>query len=138
MAVSQSKAGSISGLRVLIVEDEPLLAMCLGEVIEGEGGVIAGTAYSIAEAQTLVAAAEFDVAVLDLNLHGQPVGVIASAIIARGNRIIFSTGCSASAVPAEFAGWPVLSKPYSDVAVLAALAQADNRPALSLETDVAA
>ena len=124
MDPDERNTASLNGLRVLIVEDEPLLALCLGEVIEAEGCIVAGTAHTVAEAVNLVATASFDVALLDLNLHGKPVGTIAAAIIDRGCAIVFSTGSGASDVPAAFRGWPVLCKPYKDEAVLVALATA--------------
>ena len=121
MDVGEQDTASLSGLRVLIVEDEPILAMCLSEAIEGEGCVVVGTAHTVVEALALVATALFDVALLDRNLHGQPVGSIAAAIVDRGCAVVFSTGSGASAVPAMFQGWPVLRKPYKDEDVFAAL-----------------
>ena len=115
---------TLTGLRVLIVEDEPLLALCLGEVVEAEGCVVVGTASTVAEATTMVATATFDVALLDLCLHGRPVGAIATAIIERGCGVVFSTGSGASDVPAAFQGWPVLCKPYKDQDLFAALTSA--------------
>ena len=124
MQPCERNTASLTGLRVIIVEDEPFLALCLGEVIEGEGCVVAGTAHTVAQALALVATASFDVALLDLSLHGKPVGSIAAAIIDRGCAVVFSTGSGASDVPAAFQGWPVLCKPYKDKAVFAALAAA--------------
>ena len=109
---------------MLIVEDEPLLALCLGEVIEAEGCIVVGTAHTVAQATNLVATASFDVALLDLNLHGKPVGSIAAAIIDRGCAVVFSTGSGVSDVPAAFKDWPVLCKPYKDEAIFTALAAA--------------
>ena len=124
MDAAHRNAACLTGLHVLIVEDEPMLAICLGDVIEAEGCVVAGTVGTVAGALALVATAAFDVAILDLNLHGEPVGPIAAAIVRGGHAVVFSTGSGASDVPAEFQGWPVLCKPYSDEAVFAALASA--------------
>ena len=117
-------AANLVGLRVLIVEDEPLVAMSLSEVIEAEGCIIAGEAGTIADALAIVATATFDVAVLDLNLHGKQADEVASAILLRGRAVVFATGSGASGVASKFHGWPILCKPYTDEAVLASLAGA--------------
>ena len=122
MDVPAQNVATLTGLRVLIVEDEPLLALCLGEVIEAEGCIVVGSAGTVATALALVATATFDVAVLDLNLHGQPVDEVASAILRGGRTVVFATGAGKAGVPAKFQGLPVLCKPYSDEAVVAALA----------------
>jgi len=121
MNTDEQTTASLTGLRVIIVEDEVLLAMCIRETIEDEGGIVAGTAQTVDQAATLVSIAEFDVAILDLCLHGKPVGTIAAAIVGRGCAVIFSTGSNASDVPVEFQGWPVLCKPYMEKDIVAAL-----------------
>lgn len=125
MTASASEV-TMAGLRVLIVEDEPLLAMCLGEVLEDGGCVVVGTVGRLAEAVARVAAGGFDVAVLDLNLYGESSAPVATALVRGGNGVVFATGSTAAEVPAEFRDWPVLCKPYRDSDVLTALAAARN------------
>lgn len=127
MAQPDTIASVLTGLRVIVVEDEPMLAMCLVEILEDEGCIVAGTASTVAEALILVATLPFDVAVLDLNLHGQTSEPVASAILQAGRAIVFSSGSGGAGVPAEFQLWPVLSKPYNDDALVAALAVAFKR-----------
>jgi CheY-like chemotaxis protein len=124
LETAERKAACLIGLRVFIVEDEPMLALCLGEVLEDEGCLVVGTASTVSEALEAVATAIFDVAILDLNLHGKPVDLIAAAIVRGGRGLVFSTGSQASACPTGFHGWPVLHKPYRDEAMLAALRSA--------------
>jgi CheY-like chemotaxis protein len=124
MAELDPGATRLTGLRVVLIEDEPILALCLSEVIEEHGGVVVGAEDSVAAALQLVSTAQFDIAVLDLNLHGERVDGIARALSAGGHAIIFSTGSGPSDIPAEFQGWPVLTKPYSDDALLDAFALA--------------
>ncbi len=119
-----SKENLLSGLRILIVEDEPLIALCLGQAVEDEGCVVVGTCATVAESLALIATATFDVAVLDLNLHGEAATEVAAAVLRAGSAIVFATGSSASDVPEEFQAWPVLMKPYSDLEVLSAIAAA--------------
>ena len=124
MDAPSANAPSLTGLRVLIVEDEALLALCLSDSLEEKGCVVVGTAGTVDEALALLANTDFDVTILDLNLCGKPVDEVATAIIERGRAIVFSTGSGPSSVPGEFQGWPVLSKPYLDEAVFVALATA--------------
>ena len=121
MDAEEPASVALKGLRVLIVEDEPLLAMCLADVIETEGGVVVATARNVAQAESLVKTESFDVALLDLSLHGKPVGSIAAAIIDRGCAIVFSSGSRVSDVLTAHPNWPVLFKPYKDEEMLAAL-----------------
>ncbi len=124
MNVAEPNMPSLKGLRVLIVEDEPIIAMCLGELIVDEGCVLVGTAETVAKALLMAKTEDFDVALLDLNLHGETVAPVASAVLERGGAIVFSTGALASEVPVAFKAWPVLCKPYQDEDVLVALATA--------------
>ncbi len=123
------KENSLTGVRILIVEDEPLIAMCLSELVKDEGCVVVGICATVAESLALIATTSFDVVVLDLNLHGEPVTSIASAVLQAGKAIVFATGSSASDVPADLQAWPALTKPYSDQAVLSALSTALRLPA---------
>jgi DNA-binding response OmpR family regulator len=119
-----SDVSALDGLRVIIVEDEAMLALCLSEVVEDEGCVVAGVAETVAEARTLAATATFDVAIIDLHLRGQQAYDVAASIIRNGHAIIISTGSDASKVPAEFHEWPILRKPYNDVAIFSAIKSA--------------
>ncbi|HEY1929163.1 MAG TPA: response regulator [Caulobacteraceae bacterium] len=101
----------LSGVRLLIVEDAVLLAMELEDGL-GEMGVhVVGTAASLAEAQRM-ANLSFDVAILDVNLNGEPVISVAQALAQREIPFIFATGGDASDAPEGF-GAPVVSKPYN-------------------------
>ena len=111
MDLSESDACALAGLRVIIVEDEAMLALCLGEIIEGEGCLVIGTAATLGEALFLAETATFDLAIIDLHLHGQQTNEVAASIIRSGHAIIISTGSDAFEVPAEFHEWPVLRNP---------------------------
>lgn len=130
MVKSNTTASILAGLRVIVIEDEPMLAMCLVDTVEDEGCVVVGTATNVTDALALVATSAFDVAVLDLNLYGQTVGAVASAIVQAGRAIVFSSGSGEAEVPTGFQTWPVLSKPYTDAALFAALAPIARRIAL--------
>ncbi len=124
MDSSESDACALAGLRVIIVEDEAMLALCLGEIIEGEGCLVIGTAATLGEALFLAETATFDLAIIDLHLHGQQTNEVAASIIRSGHAIIISTGSDAFEVPAEFHEWPVLRKPFANAAICAAIKSA--------------
>lgn len=124
MESNETDASALAGLRVIIVEDEAMLALCLREVIEDEGYVVAGMAETVAEARTLAETAAFDVAIIDLHLHGEKADDVAASILGSGRAIIISTGSEATEVPARFHAWPVLRKPYKDIAIFSAIKSA--------------
>lgn len=111
--------------RVLIVEDELLIAMVLEDILDLLGCTVAGHATTLAEADALVAANDVDVAVLDVNLGADPVYPLADRLRAAGIGIVFATGSHRSQLPERFADCPVMEKPYAFPAVEAALQALD-------------
>jgi CheY-like chemotaxis protein len=100
--------------RVLIVEDEALVAMLLEDMLIDAGYAVSGTASAIAQALELVAdgAKDFDVAILDVNLRGQPIFPVAEALAAAGKPFVFATGYGAGSLPEAWRGRPTLQKPF--------------------------
>lgn len=110
-----------SGVRVLVVEDEPLIALELEDMLTELGCSVAGRAARLAPAVRLAADLEFDVAVLDVNLGEARVTPAAEVIAGRGIPIVFTTGYGETqreAFRATKAGCVVVNKPY-DTATLA-------------------
>jgi CheY-like chemotaxis protein len=97
--------------RVLLVEDEALVAMAMKEMLVELGFEVLG-AYSKA-ADAMVAATDQDInaAILDVNLGGELIYPVADLLIAKGVPIIFVTGYGAETIDCRFAGVPVLQKP---------------------------
>lgn len=104
--------GALTGMRVLVVEDEMLVSMLLEDMLADFGCDIVGPAASIAEALPLATDAQIDVAVLDMNLGGQPVFPIADALKARGVPYIFASGYGQSGLSDDHRGAPLLQKPF--------------------------
>lgn len=104
----------LEGLRVLIVEDETLIAMMLEDLLEGIGCRIAGAAATVAQALDQLAAlgGQVDVAVLDVNLGGEKVYPVADALAARGVPFMFATGYGTSGVSDRYPERTVIAKPY--------------------------
>lgn len=113
---------SVHGRRILVVEDEILIAGELANDIEELGGLIVGPAYSVAEAMTLSASEEIDAAILDINLGGKEVFPVSDQLVQRGIPFIFHTGTVKGPVALKlYDGVPVISKPSLTVDLLQAL-----------------
>lgn len=114
---------SILPKSVLIVEDEPLIAMMLEDFLDVLGHRCAGTAESVADGLAAVAAGGVDAAILDLNLRGGEQSTpVADALAARGIPFLFATGGSGDAIPAAHRNRPTLPKPFTMEGVEQALA----------------
>jgi CheY-like chemotaxis protein len=103
----------LKGRRVLVVEDEMMIAMLVEDMLSDLGCAVVGPAHGLASALDLAqATAELDVALLDVNLSGQPVFPVADALRARNIPIIFCTGYGDAGLRDADRGAPVLQKPY--------------------------
>lgn len=107
--------------RVLIVEDEALIAMVLEDMLDTLGHLVVSSPATYAEADAAISAGGFDVAILDVNLGREPVFPLAERLQAAGTPIIFATGSHRDSLPAIFAAVPVLEKPYAVSSVESAL-----------------
>ena len=113
---------SLAGRRILVVEDELLVAMTLEETLGSERCVIVGP-FSRVEAGLKAAREEpLDAGVLDINLAGARVDPIASALAERNIPFVFTTGYDRSMLPAGHADRPALMKPFTPARLIEALA----------------
>ena len=111
----------LSGRRVLVVEDETLVAMLVEDTLLDAGAQVMGPVATVAEALLLLEREMPEFAVLDLNLAGETSEPIADALLARGVPFVVASGYGASGVPSKHAGVPVLAKPYAPEDLTAAL-----------------
>lgn len=124
-----SQNQNLAGLRVLIVEDELLVAMDYEEMLRHAGCVVIGPVARQAKALALLERGPPDVAVLDLNLAGERSTPLAEALAARGVPFVIVTGYSEK-TPGDpvLAGAPRLAKPVRPkelVQAIAAIARAN-------------
>ena len=117
----------LEGVRVLVVEDEPLVAMLLEDMLSDLGCTVVAVVGTVAEAVGQANGAALDAAILDVNLGTQSSGPVAEALSARGTPFVFATGYGESGVPEAFRGRPALQKPYGMQDVARLLAQAVGR-----------
>jgi DNA-binding response OmpR family regulator len=97
--------------RILIVEDEPLIALILEEVLIDAGFAIAGVAGKLDKALALVESDACDAAVVDANLMGVSASPVAIALAARGLPYIVMSGYSPDQMRGEYPRAIFLSKP---------------------------
>ena len=110
------------GRRVLVVEDEPLIAMLLEDMISDFGAEVAAVADSVPAALEHVAdGTPLDLAVLDMSLRGRAVDPVADALADRGVPFIFASGYGVHGATGRHTSAPVLSKPFQRDALEQAL-----------------
>lgn len=109
----------LSGRRVLVVEDEFIIALDVQRMMEEAGASEVTVAYSIEEARDLLAKGiHFDMGVVDLKLGGQDARPLIGELRDRNIPLIVATGFDAGL---EIEDTVVISKPYSDETVLSAI-----------------
>ena len=111
------------GKRILVVEDEAIIAMMVEEMLIDLGASVVGPAQSISVARNLIETALIDAAVLDVNIRSDRIDPIAELLRARRIPFVFATGYGARASSAK-TGELVLEKPYTSDRLLGALIHA--------------
>lgn len=99
--------------RILVVEDEALVAMQLEDMLGELGHEVAASCARLDEAVATAQTVVCDMAVLDINLAGQKSFPVAEALKSRGVPFLFATGYGGSILPPALAGTQILHKPYS-------------------------
>ena len=122
---SQAKTGK----RIFVVEDESMIRMLLDGMLEDLGYTMTAEAGAIDEAMALAKQADFDAAILDVNLHGKPITPVVEILVERGLPFVFSTGYDLRGVPEPYRSKPALQKPFRSDALAQALAGLTEKPA---------
>ncbi len=124
-----SEAKAAVGRRVLVVEDESMIRMLLDGMLSDIGYTMTAEAGVLDEAMALAKREEFDVAILDVNLHSVPITPVAEILTQRGLPFVFATGADLRGVPEAYRGHPILQKPFRVEELQRALQVAVSKPA---------
>jgi CheY-like chemotaxis protein len=119
----------LAGCRVLVVEDEFMIAMLIEETLVDHRCVVVGPVTNLIEAIGVARQAMVDIAVLDVNLRGEKVYPVAELLEERGIPFILLSGYGKDAIPADRPAWRACSKPFSPNDLMALLVeQLTSRP----------
>jgi CheY-like chemotaxis protein len=100
------------GLRILLIEDEPIVAVLAEDLLGAIGCTVVATAATVAEANKAIAEQRFDIAMVDINLGGEDGLIAADALKARQIPYLVTTGYDTRDSAHAHAAAPVLTKPY--------------------------
>jgi len=115
---------SLKGRRVLVVEDDPMVAMLLVDMLDAIGCEIVAVASRLEDALEKAQSLSFDVAILDINLAGANTFHVAELLSKRGIGFVFATGYGNAHLPPDLANAPVLQKPFVERDIAQALRRA--------------
>jgi CheY-like chemotaxis protein len=110
---------SLAGKRMIVIEDEPLVAMDLESCLAAAGCEVVGTAGTVRDARTVCAEVACDAALIDVNLAGQPVDELAAALAKRNIPFAFVTGYGRQALPQGFRDALMVTKPFDEATLIA-------------------
>lgn len=113
--------------RLLVVEDELLVALDIESILTEAGMVVVGPAASAAEALELIASTAFDAALLDANLHGEPINDVAAALVERRIPFAYVTGYGRESLPPGFEA-TIITKPFDANQLVSATRELLARP----------
>ncbi len=113
----------LSGKRILVVEDEPILAMCVEDMLRDMGCIVVGPALRLDEAEILARSEAVDGAVLDVNMGEGLSFPVADILLHRKIPFCFSTGYGEAGIALGYEMAPVLQKPYREDRLITILRQ---------------
>ena len=105
--------GDLNGLRILVVEDEAAISLLLEDMLLDFGCEVIGPAARLAAALEAVERETVDLAILDVNVAGEPIYPVAEALVQRRIPFVFSTGYGSAGIKDSYRDRPVLQKPFA-------------------------
>jgi CheY-like chemotaxis protein len=120
--------------RALVAEDTLLVLIALEMILEQHGIQVVGPASTVGEALALAETAAADIAILDVNLHGEMIFPVADCLIGRGIPVIFTTGYTLKdSLPPHLQTVPTIRKPYKAKDLMELVGQAFGLSDMKLE-----
>lgn len=113
---------TLSGLKVLVAEDEMLISMMIEDMLLDSGCIVVGPFADVPSALKAARTEAFDAAVLDVNLNGVMIYPVAEAVAARAIPFVLMSGYGQDAVPSSHPEWRACGKPLTSDHLLTALA----------------
>ena len=108
----RSTAVSLEGARILVVEDEALIALSIEQTLRDFGCTVVALAMHIDDALLIAQSGDVDAAMLDVNVGGREVFPVADVLIRRRIPVLFATGYGAEALRSDLRGRPIIRKPF--------------------------
>jgi CheY-like chemotaxis protein len=127
--MSRDRATPLAGCRVLLVEDEMLVAMSIEDALAEAGCEVVGPVGTVDGALALLEDSRLDAAVLDMNLNGRSGIPVADALVQNAVPFLVLSGYGAAAVSGSHRHVPVLSKPFVPEQLIDALKRLVEPPA---------
>ena len=113
MTQTTPNGDDMTGLRILVVEDEAAISLLLEDMLLDFGCEIVGPAARLNVALDMAQGDAFDIAILDVNLAGEPIYPVAEALTERNLPFVFSTGYGGAGIKDPYRDRPVVQKPFS-------------------------
>lgn len=113
MTEDVTSSDELSGLRVLVVEDEAAISLLLEDMLMDFGCEVVGPAARLPAALDVVTRERLDLAILDVNVAGEPIYPVADALMERSIPFVFSTGYGSAGIKELYRNRPVLQKPFA-------------------------
>jgi CheY-like chemotaxis protein len=132
--VDAERSKQPSGLRVLLVEDEMMVALLIESMLVELGHEVTGPVGRLNRAVLMAERENLDLAVIDVNINGGKAYPVAAALAARGIPFIFATGYGRAGLEAPFEDRPTLQKPFRFEDLCAAIESVRSARAAPLDT----
>ncbi len=118
--------GRLSGCKILVVEDEYLVASLIQDILENAGCLVSGPIPRLDDAVDAARIDDCDAAELDVNLAGERVFPVAEELSRRHIPFIFVTGYGSQSLPEAHQSRPTLRKPFRNIELLNAVSDLVN------------
>jgi CheY-like chemotaxis protein len=120
----QPETADLTGKRILLIEDSPVVAPMTAELLQELGCEVVGPAPNMAAARELVDRVAFDAAIMDIHIRGERVFSLCQVLEAKGLPFVLTSGYADWEMSDKWADRPRLQKPYTLDQVEQALARA--------------